>query len=315
MTYLYSWLSTFDGVVNVYNSITPLRGKRKPWDIRPLGKRTMWWERIVKVDDNTYLLSDGWGSYTHGEFTEEKNAEGHRMLMDVAPIMWTRKVDGDYIRIRTSFGGNAISRYRFLSTYTPPGMRYSYNQHGVHWVETGGSRYLLPKSRRQWRDQVNTADNYLEFKVVGDKFELVSEAHKKSVPVVNRELTKLYNSKIKELWEWTRTIMPVFGDQLHEEMHKQIQHLGGTWSIRDLDSNRIRCCLDNVEGYEQDRFALAFVGVYMSGSSEDTYSWDAANHTRTHTCRFKETKTSYPRFRSYLQRQGGMMTTKEVDFE
>ena len=36
MPYLYSWLSTFDGVVNVYNSITPLRGKRKVWDIRPL---------------------------------------------------------------------------------------------------------------------------------------------------------------------------------------------------------------------------------------------------------------------------------------
>ena len=114
MPYLYSWLSTFDGVVNVYNSITPLRGKRKAWDIRPLGKRSMWWERIVKVDDNTYLLSDGWGSYTHGEFTEEKNAEGHKMLMDVAPIVWMRKADGDYIRIRSNPGSQSISRYNFL---------------------------------------------------------------------------------------------------------------------------------------------------------------------------------------------------------
>ena len=315
MAYLYSWLSTFDGVVNVYNSITPLRGKRKPWDIRPLGKRSMWWERIVKVDDNTYLLSDGWGSYTHGEFTEEKNAEGHRMLMDVAPIMWTRKVDGDYIRIRTSFGGNAISRYRFLTTYTPrPGMRYSYNQHGVHWVETGGSRYLLPKSRRQWREQVNTTDNYLEFKVVGDKFELVSEAHKKSVPVVNRELTKEYNPKIKELWEWTRTIMPVFGDQLHEEMHKQVNVLAGSrWSLRDLKPELVRACLNNEEGYAEKRFALAFAAVYMANLYDDRHHWDGRTHITI--CRFVETETSYSRFRGYLQRQGGMMTTKEVDFE
>lgn len=320
MAYLYSWLSTFDGVVNVYNSRTPLRGKRKAWDIRPLGKRTKAWERIIKVDDNTYVLCDGWVGNTRTECTPESLASSHADALAVAPIIWTRKADGDYVKIRTSFGSGAISRYNFLHTYTPPGMSYKYNRNGVHWVETGGSRYLLPKSRRQWREKVNTADNYLEFKVVGDgdnghRYELVSEAHKKTVPVVNRELTKQFNPKIKELWEWTRTIMPVFGDQLHEEMHKQIQNLGGTWSLRDLDSNRIRCALDNVEGYEQDRFALAFVGVYMSGSSEDTYSWDAANHTRTHTCRFKETKTSYNRFRSYLQRQGGMMTTKEVDFE
>ena len=315
MAYLYSWLGTFDGVADVYKGITPLRGKRKAWDMRPLGKRSMPWERIIKIDDNTYALCDGWVGNTHHECTPESLASSHADALGVAPIVWTRKKDGDYVKIRTSFGSNSISRYRFLSTYTPPGMRYSYNRNGVHWIETGGNRYLLPKSRRQWREKVNTADNYLEFKVVDGKFELVSEAHKKTVPIVNRELTKLYNPKIKELWEWTRTIMPVFGDQLHEEMHKQIQHLGGTWSIRDLDSNRIRCCLDNVEGYEQDRFALAFVGVYMSGSSEDTYSWDASNHTRTHTCRFVETKTSYARFRSYLQRQGGMMTTKQVDFE
>lgn len=316
MTYLYSWLSTFDGVVNVYNSITPLRGKRKPWDMRPLGKRTKAWERIIKVDDNTYVLCDGWVGNTRAECTPESLAASYQDALAVAPIVWTRKADGDYIKIRTSFGSNAISRYNFLTTYTPPGMSYNYNRNGVHWVETGGNKYLLPKSRRQWREKVNTADNYLEFKVVEGKYELVSEAHKKTVPIVNRELTKEYNPKIRELWEWTRTIMPVFGDQLYDEMKVQSEKLSrggyGYYGLRMLDSDLIRNCLNNVTGFEERRFALAFAAVYMTNNYEETHHWDGTNHRSL--CRFKETKTSYDRFRSYLQRQGGMMTTKEVDF-
>ena len=111
-----------------------------------------------------------------------------------------------------------------------------------------------------------------------------------------------------------RSIMPVFGDQLGAEMDVQIRKLGtSTWSLRELDSSLIRLCLNNAEGWQERRFALAFAAVYMANIYEESHHWDGRTHHSY--CRFKETETAYSRFRSYLQRQGGMMTTKEVDFE
>ena len=111
-----------------------------------------------------------------------------------------------------------------------------------------------------------------------------------------------------------RSIMPVFGDQLSEEMHKQANVLAGSrWSLRDLKPELVRACLNNEEGYAEKRFALAFAAVWMSNNYEESHHWDGRTHHAY--CRFVETPTSYNRFRSYLQRQGGMMTTKEVDFE
>lgn len=45
-------MNIYEYAKQTYESITPLRGKRASQDIRPLGKRTRWWERIRKVGDS-----------------------------------------------------------------------------------------------------------------------------------------------------------------------------------------------------------------------------------------------------------------------
>jgi len=51
-------LNTFDQVAAHYAAVKPMRGKHKDDNVRPIGKRSRAWERIVKMDEDTYLLTD-----------------------------------------------------------------------------------------------------------------------------------------------------------------------------------------------------------------------------------------------------------------
>jgi hypothetical protein len=48
---------TFDKMVERYNKVVPLRGKRKQFDVRPMNERSRDWERVVKVNENEYYLT------------------------------------------------------------------------------------------------------------------------------------------------------------------------------------------------------------------------------------------------------------------
>ena len=53
--------NTFDQVAEWYNNTKPLGGKdNKDLDIRPIGARRYKHNRIMKYDDNTYALLDGY---------------------------------------------------------------------------------------------------------------------------------------------------------------------------------------------------------------------------------------------------------------
>ena len=43
---------TFEGIKGLYDSIKPIRGRSK--DFRPLGDRRRDWERVEKIDEDTY---------------------------------------------------------------------------------------------------------------------------------------------------------------------------------------------------------------------------------------------------------------------
>ena len=101
--------NTFDEVADWYNRTPPIRGKRKAWDLRPIGFRNRPWERIVKIDDNTYALHDRWDySSTREEYTEEKFIKNKYEIKDVAPIVWSRRKGGDYVRIRSCINYNGV---------------------------------------------------------------------------------------------------------------------------------------------------------------------------------------------------------------
>jgi hypothetical protein len=311
-------LNTFDEVVSWYDRTHPIRGARKPWDIRPIGDRSRWWERIVKIDDNTYALHDGWDySRTRQIPTADGIAFMLKETVDVTPILWMRRKDGDYVRIRSCINYNGgMSRYRFLNNHLPKGLSHEYRSDGVHWIQVNGARDLLPYMQRDWKTGVNTDDKYLEYKLVDGVFVLVSEKHKKTVRVVNRELTKQYNPKIKEMWQWAQAVMPVLGDQVREVMQEQMKTLGmqAHRGIDDFPPPFVRRCLENAEGYENMRYALMVTACIESSNVKENYDWNRKGGSFASRF-FDEGKKSYDRFRKVMHKHGGMLTFKEVDFE
>ena len=51
---MYKKLNSFDDVAKAYESIKPIQGARVKEDLRPLRERRYWWNRIMKINDNTY---------------------------------------------------------------------------------------------------------------------------------------------------------------------------------------------------------------------------------------------------------------------
>ena len=110
MTYI-NRLDSFDEVKAWYEKTPVLKSKQHSveQDIRPIGKRSRKWERIIRVDPNTYVLSCGgnydpvfyWGwSDNEAEYplTTEETAK-------LAPIVWRKHKDGtETVTVRNGQG-------------------------------------------------------------------------------------------------------------------------------------------------------------------------------------------------------------------
>lgn len=219
---MYNKLNTFDQVVETYNSIKPIRGQHATPDRRPLGARRYWWERVVKMDENTYVLNDGY-------WTTNANPNAMRLT---APIMWERKPDGDFITIRSHLnGGVGVSRYWFLTRYLPDKMRFHY-ANGKHFVHCNGRDYYLPKSSGSidWAvGQINlTTDCKIVFKCEADgSFTRWNDLQPFKTRRINKELDKEYKPKIAALWEWMQAVLPVLGKNLSNERYEYAKQLLG----------------------------------------------------------------------------------------
>lgn len=337
-------LNSFDGIVNIYNNIKPLVGKRAAHDIRPLQRRSKWYERIIKVDDNTYVLSDGDYSYSFGNpsHSERDKEDARFVTLHGSPIVWMRKPDGDYIQIRSN--GNycaSWSRYKFLDYYLPRKLQHGFDSSGKHWITHNGAKHILPKfvMRRQWNgntkayDLLQHEDKYLEYKVVGDGFERTTDPHKIEVPVVNRDITKHYNPKIRELWDWAKIVLPIFGDTMKEQLRAAHPAIGVSngdwhWCIEEIKSEVVRMALDDPEEHPEARMSLVIIGANRAGAITTTrvvegyrqVGVDARGNAIKYENwvnkgRFEPDEKSYAKFRRFMQKVGAMNTTKLVDTE
>ncbi len=119
-------LTTFDRVAAHYEYTKPLRGKHAKDDVRPLGDRARKWERIKKVNNNCYVLTDGYhtgddvfGSSSYGGKARGKPTEAD--IINLSPIVWRKHKDGtETIKVRNATGQGAhTSRYSFLDRHLP----------------------------------------------------------------------------------------------------------------------------------------------------------------------------------------------------
>jgi len=151
------WLqyNSFEYIAELYASIKPLVSKlhTREQDIRPIGDRNRKHERIAKINDNCYILQDGYHSgddafpcyYYRNDDVTLKPTEAE--IIKLAPIVWRKHRDGSQtITIRNGTGGGAhMSRYSFLDRHLPQGLEFLITN-GKQFVVNDANRYYLAKS-------------------------------------------------------------------------------------------------------------------------------------------------------------------------
>ena len=161
MSYRYHTVqaNTFVEVAKLYNTVKPIVSKNhsKEDDLRPVGVRSRKWERIIKVNDQKYILNDGecdqinfwphWNKMDRLPTMQEVEA--------LAPIVWSIDDEGnEFIKVRNGSGEQAHqTRYAFLQHTLPYGMRLLI-ENGKQYIELvnkGSTQHFLPKSEYFWK--------------------------------------------------------------------------------------------------------------------------------------------------------------------
>jgi len=166
MALTYSTFSSFDEVVAHYENVKPMGGSNnKSKDIRPIGDRKRKYERIVKISNNCYALSDGFhfgDKYFNWGWGYTASAEFVPTLKDMekyAPIIWRKKRDGtEQVTIRNGYGDHAHNgRYAFIHRHTPKGLGFRVDN-GKQYVTKTMGRYPHPQhDERYYLAKTHTA--------------------------------------------------------------------------------------------------------------------------------------------------------------
>lgn len=254
-------LSTFEQVEAWYANTKPIKSTHHTLeqDVRPIGERRRKYERIIKIDDNCYVFSNGgycdpvfcWGRDTDLK-TWPLTPNGIKIS---APIVWQRHKDGsETLTIRNAWGDwMAPERYSFLKRALPQGLYFIVGSNGDHFVHTRERKYYAPRTRsvptHVYERLKIEAANYkvsghpskrlamstpkqdglaLTFKRDGTRWEYVGEPHVQMVTRrhVDRDSKKQHRAQIAKLWEWCMAMYPMMRTQLNWElratMHKEI---------------------------------------------------------------------------------------------
>lgn len=239
----YTNYRSFAEVVAHYDSITPLRGSINAGkDIRPIGDRRRKYERIVKISDSCYALSDGYhfgdehfGYWYHGEHFTPTLAD----MEKYAPIVWRKKRDGtEEVTLRNGWGPSThVNRYKFLYRHSPRYMLFQI-RNGKHFIETGrtlpgteNTRYYLAKTttmpkamhdkltNKQYYNQHqplawastrddNSAVKFIRIEGGWQHVEGTGRSSPKA-PTVNKDLKAKFKDDIKKFFEWGMAMSPL----------------------------------------------------------------------------------------------------------
>lgn len=273
--------NTFDEVVSWYEQTKPLISKNHDaeCDVRPIGSRRRKWERIKKISDTEYALLDG--NYTYTSYIGQQNVERHALENNMAPIVWKREADGDYIYIRNyQRGHQGLSRYEFLRYTLPRGM-FFLQGHGKHWIRVGEHEYRLPKWKGSYEPLVNVwvkdEDATLKFRTNPDgTFTRVGELLKVQTQRVDREAKKAWQERIDAYYEYLTTIAPML--QTDWEAQKVYRDQVRDWAQENGTTNDRRFWPHLLDGLTTAEFrdvvsdeshpiripVTAFVGVAIS---------------------------------------------------
>jgi len=246
-------MDDFTEVEKRYNGIKPLVSKlhTKEQDVRPIGKRSRKWERIIKLDANTYVFSHGGINDPIFNWGYSADVKQHPLtkkeIMQTSPVVWRRHKDGsETITVRNGLGDwQHNDRYSFLQRALPRGLHFVQTRVGVQYVRVAyGPQYYLKKTNtvpgfymEHMKDRLakNPNDNWMlrrikQFTLKDDglgltfrrekvgqgQWQIVGEAP--NVIRVSKAVRKAEKAELKphiqKLWDWVVTMYPMMKDAL-----------------------------------------------------------------------------------------------------
>lgn len=204
----------FDRIRAKYESVKPIVSRKSTLadDVRPIGARRNKTERIIKVDENTYVLSDGVLSSVRSFSPMPLEME-----LQFAPIMVQRRADGDYIRVRTgSVQSTWMGRYGFLQAYIPAGMSFSTHSGRANAIHThkDAKLHLLPRMDYEvdWSTKTLLRDGgeMLWFKQTSpDTYERTSELYALKTNKIDRDAKSPYRKQLRDYFNWMSVMSPM----------------------------------------------------------------------------------------------------------
>ena len=326
---------SFAEVVADYDSITPLRGaQNKGKDIRPIGDRTRKHERIVKISNNCYALSDGYHMGDEYFRFWGRGRDFTPTLADMekyAPIVWRKKRDGtEEVTLRNGWGfGVHQSRYNFLYRYVPMHMGF-HVRNGNHFIETGGTDYYLAKTttipkrlhgafgNNRFYKWVTTRDDNSAVKFIRTEggwqhVEGTGRSLPKG-PTVNKDLKAKFKDDIKKFFEWGMTMSPLLplgdSDYTTTQLTDLYTHYGQQklgWQRRKPKPLVARSIVRD----EQHDVRLALWVSFAKYCTEDGNSgWGWNTEYLTQTVKTKEDLAKVrSRYNAFINKQLGFMQT------
>ena len=302
-----TWLQYegFDHIANQYANTKPLVSKchTHKEDIRPIADRNRKYERIKKINDNCYILQDGYHSGDEvfsSYWSDEKGTPTEAEIIKLAPIVWRKHRDGsETITIRNGTGYQAHNgRYSFLDRCLPLGLQFIL-RNGKHFIlcQNDEVEYYLAKSLTMAEHAIPKKHNggyttrddgvSLTFKRITKYqrcFEFVSGG--KPIPkpprqVVDKEAKAKMKDAISTFRDWSSIMFPMlpkddreYRSRLMQELSEQTNGAFNQYSWRPIDSFAEKFDLSrNIISDESHPLRL-HLAYFLFSSIEDIYDED-----------------------------------------
>lgn len=206
----------FNKIKQAYESIKPLRGKRSSLNIHPHGERNRSHERIVKVSDTEYFLTNT--AYAHWENRKdpERNLEHNRA------ITFSMVGDIEYLTVHTPrqyWGDNtkvpfAERKILYRSAFVAPSNYYFYAYNlpqGVYMTKFGSKAYLEVRSED---GKVGKCYTLMQGDVVltrkqGENFFRPLVVHRETKRNIDRKQTKTIRQELEPFVNYVTVMLPL----------------------------------------------------------------------------------------------------------
>jgi len=193
---------TFDTIKAKYESIKPIRGKRKDLNIRPLGERNRDWERVFMVNENEYYIShDAWRGRDEGIHNRS--------------ITWFKRGDFEIVTVHTPKSvwhkGNEEKLAYYTLTSSSVFHFFNYNLPiGLSMANHKSCKYVAVNREGGHLDYYTIENGDITFqRRSGDKYWNPVVVHREFKHSLDRSKTKELRKSIVPFLEYYNVVAPL----------------------------------------------------------------------------------------------------------